>query len=66
MDVINGLGGLTAIEAAAAGQSVKGTSPAAIVGFGAEVFQENTIPGLHAALAIEGSLPGLFLLAMCR
>jgi hypothetical protein len=66
LDVINGLGGLAAVQTTTARQQVKGASPAAVVGFGAEVFQENTIPGQHAALAIAGSLPGLFLLAMCR
>jgi hypothetical protein len=32
---------------------VKGMAPAAGVGFGAEVFQENTIPGQHADASVE-------------
>jgi hypothetical protein len=65
-DVVDGLGGLAAVEATATGDVVKAASPTSGVRFGAEVFQENTIPGQHAGVSSETILHGVFPLAMCR
>ena len=46
--MVDGLGGITAVETPPSRQQVEGATPSPIMGFGAEVFQENTIPGQHA------------------
>jgi hypothetical protein len=57
-DMVDGLGWITAIEAAASRELVERATPTSVVGFGAEVFQENTIPGQHAFTSIAGNFAG--------
>ena len=56
--MVDGLGWITAIEAAASREQVERTTPTSVVRFGAEVFQENTIPGQHAFTSIGGEFAG--------
>jgi hypothetical protein len=51
-DMVDRLGGKAAVETAATREVMQGATPAACVGFGAEIFQENTIPGQHADASI--------------
>jgi hypothetical protein len=53
-DVVDGLGGIAAIQATTARELMERATPASGVGFGAEVFQENTIPGQHAVASAGG------------
>jgi hypothetical protein len=63
--MVNGFRRVAAVKTAASGEVVEGMAPPSGVGFRAEVFQENTIPGQHAVPSIEVIVPLLFPLAMC-
>lgn len=64
--MVNRFRRFAAVKAAAPCEVVERMPPPSGVGFRAEIFQENTIPGQHAIPQLGEILPVLFSLAMCR
>ena len=65
MDVIDRFGGLTAVKAPPIGHPVQGLSPSSRSQFWAEVFEKDSIPGLHQRAPVGRSLASASGVAMC-
>ena len=66
LDVVDGLRGVAAIDAATAGALVERIPPASGTQLGAEIFQENAIPSVHGHRSIAEILPAAKEVSMCR
>ena len=64
--MVDGFGAVTAVDAALVGEPVERLSPSSDAELGAEVLEENRIPGLHQHDSVGGSLPLVTWVSMCR
>jgi hypothetical protein len=64
--MVNGFRWFPAVNAGFVCKGVEILSPASNAKFGAQIFKENRIPGVHPIASVAESLPAVAGMSMCR